>query len=282
MKSRLTDAEWKVEGAVSLVAALTIDKTAMKTLTYGGAQFPNFVSQCKDFFNYQTAGADGAFSDMITPEGFSTTQYYNADGTVNESGAAEAKKIWDYYYGIAKEMGKAAIGGSSQTVEQFLADKKDYDGTGTIRYDAQYKDVVLGSSAYAKETSGISTAMKILKMTTFTRADRDLNIRMQYGLNAVRDSSMYTYAIDWMGEHDARQSLDSVFAYRLQQSVSSVLANKNSTVLLNPAAGIIRYNPAQSQNNYSFQTPFCYCLSNARAAQNRLTTAYNNEINDMK
>ena len=281
-KYRGTDAEWKVEGAVSLVAALTIDKTAMKTLTYGGAQFPNFVSQCKDFFNYQTAGADGAFSDMITPEGFSTTQYYNADGTVNESGAAEAKKIWDYYYGIAKEMGKAAIGGSSQTVEQFLADKKDYDGTGTIRYDAQYKDVVLGSSAYAKETSGISTAMKILKMTTFTRADRDLNIRMQYGLNAVRDSSMYTYAIDWMGEHDARQSLDSVFAYRLQQSVSSVLANKNSTVLLNPAAGIIRYNPAQSQNNYSFQTPFCYCLSNARAAQNRLTTAYNNEINDMK
>lgn len=276
------NAGWKVQGAVSLVAALTINRTAMKTLTYGGAQLPNFVSQCKDFFNYQTAGENGEFSDMITPEGFSTTQYYNADGSVNAAGAAEAKAIWDYYYSVAREMGKAAIGGSNQTVEQFLADKTDYNQTGKIRYDEQYKDVVLNSTAYAKETSGISTAMKILKMTTFSRADRDLNIRMQYGLNAVRDSSMYTYNIDWMGEHDARQNTESMLAYRLQKSVKGFLDAKGSQYLLRSSAGIVRYNPAENQNNYTFQTPFCYCLSKAAEAQQKLTKAYNDEIIAMR
>lgn len=278
------ETKWKVEGAVSLVQALTIDKNAMKTLTYGGAQFPNFVSQCKEFFDYQTAGADGAFADMITPEGFSTTQYYNADGTVNAAGAAEAKEIWDYYYNVAREMGKAAFANSTKTVEQFLADYKDYDGTGKIRYDEQYKDIVLGNAEqYAKTSSGISTAMKILKMTTFTRADRDLNIRMQYGLNAVRDSSMYTYSIDWMNPHDARSDTNTMLAYRLQGSVSDIMKTKGTSDFLNTGnIKLIRYNPAEAQTSgYAFQTPFCFCLARAKDAQDSLTAAYNSELLEM-
>ncbi len=260
------DAEWKKEGAVSLVMALTIDREAMKTLTYAGAQFPNFVDQCKEFFDYQKVGADGAFADMLTPEGWSTMQYYNADGSVNETVAAEAKELWNGYYTLAKEMAQAAKEGSTQTVEQYL-NGKQVNGE-AVKYDPQYKDLVLKN--FAGDTTKISTAMKVLRMVTYTRNDRDLNIRMQYGLNAVRDSSMYTYNEKWMGEHDSRND-GTMMAYRMQIPVKDLIQNKS-------LMEITRRNPSANPNAYSFQTPFTFCLLHAQGAQTLLTTAYNSEV----
>ncbi|MDE5548570.1 MAG: hypothetical protein K2J30_06205, partial [Clostridia bacterium] len=65
---------WKKAAAPSLIAALTVGRTEQITLTYAGAQLPNFIDQCSDFLYYQDAAyADKSFKDMLTPDGFADT-----------------------------------------------------------------------------------------------------------------------------------------------------------------------------------------------------------------
>lgn len=188
---------WKAEAAASLIAALTVHEEQQVTLTYAGAQLPNFVSQCNDFINYQEkAYAEGAFKDMLTPDGFADNTPYGTEANVG-------KKIWDYYYNIAMEMGNASHS-STQTVREWIAAKgyRDYNNVGELRYDPSYADVKL-STFTGESQNNYYSAMRALRMVNFNYAERDLNIRMQTGLNAVRDSSMYTPEVDWLNELNA-------------------------------------------------------------------------------
>lgn len=206
-----TDEEWKIAGAVSLIQELCVNEDAQITLTYAGAQLPNFKQQAIEMLNYQDADLQttGAFKDMITPEGSATVT-----GT-------EGKALWDYYYGLVCEMDALAQSRSTKTVAEFMADKKEPGGA-DAKYDPQYADTTFAD--FTGEISKKAFAMKVLYMTTFTKADRDLNMRMQYGLNSARDSAMYTYNNNWILNITTRGGTS--LAYMMQAPISGTTIDK--------------------------------------------------------
>lgn len=255
------DEYWKAAGAASLIEALTIGQTEQVTLTYAGAQLPNFIDQCSDFLNFQKAGYENkSFKDMLTPEGFANT----ADAT-------EGRQIWDYYYVIARKMAQDSLGsGNSQTVSQWIAQNGgQYNKYGEIKYDPQYANTQLKEFTGEGGTN-IGFAMKVLRMVAFTYADRDLNIRMQYGLNSVRDATMYTVSDSWLGKVDASDG-GVMLAYINQKLLSDTDRSKlgQSTT----AGGIL----ARSMNdaadtNTKFWTPAVYCMKTVGTAQQSLNS----------
>ena len=258
--------EWKEEAAVSLVMALTIERSAQVTLTVGGAQFPNFTDQMVQFVNYQDPQyADGAFKDMLTPEGFSNMQYYK-DGKPDPAVAAEAKKIWDGYYALALEMQELARDKSTQTVGAFLAGKK-VNGA-DVKYNEQFKDTQIGTFVGSSSGAYLANAMKVLNMVALWRSDREINLRMQYGLNAVRDSTMYTYADNWIGNVDARRSVGTMLAYRGQQLF--VDANKKG-LTVDAFKALIKQDPSNTASTY--ETPVVFALKMTATSQTQLADA---------
>lgn len=269
------DHAWKANAAASLVARLTINEEAQKTLLYGGAQLPNFVSQCEDFVNYKTAGATGAFADMLTPEGFYDTPEGNG------------KAVWDYYYNIALEMEEAAKDSktNNQTVDEFLANKKHSTngtaGSDPIRYDKSYGGVKLGSFT-GEGVARIAYAMKVLRMVTYRADDRDINIRMQYGLNGVRDSSMYTYEETWLGAISSRGSA-YMLAYLSQNPIkegdmrSNFLVNNNGVI----SSNYVQMNPDDNGKTWAYMTPAVWCFKQSVEAQRLLTDAVIKELDAM-
>ncbi len=259
----------RTKAAASLCAALTIDKKPQISLTYGGAQLPNFISQCKDLLNYNNKEysnyANGAFKDMITPDGDS-----------------EGNDVWDQYYEIAKEMGDEAYSGNgSQTVAQFLAGKKITlkDNTQVdVKFDPDFADTKLDKTSFAEAdttaTSRYSFAMKVLRMVAFTQKDFDLLIRMQYGLNSVRDSSMYTYRDNWLNPHDARNKPDNMLAYYRARP----LKNSSDNNINLKDTSILKINTKGTYTDSQFLTPFVFCMVQAKEAQTNLTSAIMEEM----
>ncbi len=246
---------WKREATASLIMSLTIGKEEQITLTYAGAQLPNYRSQCTEFLRYQEAEyANGSFKDMLTPEGFSTT-----------TDKAEGRRIWDHYYTVAKAMAADSRSTGSKrglTVAEWIAQSgyKDYDGTSDLRYDTQYANVKLSEFTGEKDTN-IGFAMKVLRMVCFTYADRDLNIRMQYGLNSVRDSSMYTANNTWIGTFNASGQA-TMLAYINQRTLTSAeMQNFNGSALARTIG---------DRTGRAFWTPAVYCIGNAGNAQSAL------------
>lgn len=255
-----TNNEWRAKAAASLVQALSIDQDAQVSLCLGGAQLPNFKDQGVDFLKYQNV-EDGAFKNMITPEGYSTTKYYNEDGTVNAAGKAEAEEIWDYYYGIIQAMNVTAssTSGSSYTVKQFIDEYVSKNpapaSVGEVTWNHDYDEKTLvgsSDSALTKDQSYRASAMKVLNMQTYTRADRDVNIRMQYGLNSARDSAMYTYQTTWLSQ----VAIGSTgLAYSRQVSLGgSAIQN----VVLNYASG-------ELSGSVIYVTPAVHALKKSKA-----------------
>ncbi len=249
-----TDEGWKIEGAASLIMALTINKDAQKTLTYAGAQLPNFRDQCKDFLDYNKQ-TEGEFKEMITPEGF-----------YNTTDPAEGKAIWDHYYDIAVRMADASRSSNNNiTVGDWLAQNaKDYNGTDPARYDEQYKDVLL--SEFTGEDTYYSFAMKVLRMVAFDRTDRDLNLRMQYGLNSVRDSSMYTFTDVWIDK------INPATTGKLLAYINQVPFDANVQIGINGAD--LQNCPS---GNKKYQTPATYLIRMASQVQAELDKAIQNE-----
>ena len=127
------------------------------------------VSQCSEYLNYNTTATDGAFADMITPEG-----------------DAEGNDVWDDYYALALEMAQAAADRSTQTVAEFL-NGRQINGE-DVKYDTQYADVQLVNfTPGAVSTTYIAYSMRVLRMINYTRTERDLSIRMQF-MNSARQS----------------------------------------------------------------------------------------------
>lgn len=237
-----TASDWKIAACVSLIQDLTINTSVQKDLTYGGAQLPNFVSMTQDFLYYNDKNyanyANGTFNDMITPEG-----------------DAEGNDVWDEYYAIVKAM--AAASNKGGTIGEFMT--KNYPDK---KYNASYKDTPMTS------ITGYSTAMKVLNMTTYVKADRDLAIRMQTGLNAVRDPSTYVYLSDWINELDARgdylmayTTKDSKFVFTDKSIQESVIKTVGTTITTGSAYG----------------TPAVWLLNQTAAAQNLLNESIKEE-----
>ncbi len=294
------EAEWKKEGAVSLVLALTANEEDQTNLLYGGAQLPNFAHQCVELLQYQNPnytgnglleGAsanirqDGAFKEMLTPEGWATTDYYDltADGKLqfnedstpktNAEGVEKAQKVWALYCDVATAMSDEAKNGSTQTVAQFIAAYNSSHqseitaaGETEIKYNTAYANARLIDMAGSN--SKIATAMKYLRMVTYTRADRDIDLRMQYGLNSARDSAMYTYESGWIGLISMRTGKIAL-AYRNQELIPAGTTLK-SIVETNPGAAAMLVH-----------TPYVYCLRNAKLVQAKLDESIAQEKNQI-
>ena len=290
-------AEWKLEGAAALVMALTANADDQRNLVYGGAQLPNFKYQCVELLQYQNtnytgkgleAGADknlsehGTFVDMVTPEGYATTQYYVRDAqgkltfnngqivkNTGEHGVNEAKEVWAAYTAAATAMSKAGFeDNSSKTVKAFL-DEWNQGKPIQVKCDPQYEGAVLNQMT--GETSYIAAAMKYLRMTTYTYADRDLNVRMQYGLNAVRDSAMYTYTNGWIDTIAMRTGNGIAYAYINQKPLAEGTTIKGSTAT-----------DPSTKASVKLQTPAFYCLRVASMVNEELKESINTERRQLR
>ncbi len=268
---------WKEEAAVSLVMALTIERSAQITLTVGGAQFPNFTDQMVEFVNYQDY-PDGAFKDILTPEGFADMKYYKADGSVDTAVAAKAKEIWDGYYKLALDMRELARAKSSQTVKAFL-EGKTVAGE-AVRYNHAFETTSFNTFVGSSATDYLANAMKVLNMVALWRMDREINLRMQYGLNAVRDSTMYTFNDGWIGGVDARDANDTMLAYRGQQLFTTGSGSSQRGISATDFAGRIKQNPADDRS--TFETPLLFALRKTATAQNLLNEAIQAEQGALK
>ena len=92
-------------------------------------------------------------------------------------------------------MAAAARGGETKPVQAYLADKQitlDDGSKVPVSYDPQYANVALNAFTPGDGETYIAYSMRVLRMINLTKIDRDLNIRMQYGLNSARDQLMYT------------------------------------------------------------------------------------------
>ncbi|MDE5896551.1 MAG: hypothetical protein K2H43_01910, partial [Clostridia bacterium] len=232
--------------------------TEQVTLTYAGAQLPNYREQCTEFLRYQQEEyRNGSFKDMLTPEGFATTA------------PEDGRKVWDHYYEIAKAMARDSLQGSSKrtyTVKKWIEECgfTDYGSSDPVRYDTQYDDVLL-SAFTGENNTNISFAMKVLRMVCFTYAERDMNIRMQYGLNSVRDSSMYTEDSTWIAALNA-SSQATMLAYINQRTLTANELNGMTT-----GSMIARtMGERASLGNTGFWTPAVYCINTAGTAQRAL------------
>ncbi len=296
------EAAWKLQGAASLIMALSAQTQSQHDLLLGGAQLPNFKSQCVDFLNYQNdtsseAGGknyvtDGAFSDMITPEGFATTPYYtrNANGDLveNAAGVAEAKAIWKAYFSVVEALNTAAQIGSAdrtKTVQAWMNEKypngvitgykyPDASDGGAmkdvpLRWDSQFANLPLAGDGGALTMSDMSfraSAMKVLKMTTYTYADRDMQLRMQYGVNAVRDCAMYTWETGWINDISMRDGAGLAYRNQLPLQGNQTLASIVTSDINTPDSELKTY-----------QTPAFFCFYVAEKVQQDLETSIKNE-----
>ena len=246
------DGDWKAAACASLVLALTVDENAQVTLTYGGAQIPNVISQCSEYLNYNVEGNEGgAFADMITPEG-----------------DAEGNDVWDEYYALALEMAAAATSavtsGSTETVREFMSGRTMADGT-EFKYDPQYADVELGDfTAGGTSQTRIAYSMRVLRMINYNRTDRDLSIRMQY-MNSARQQSLYTPGETWITSLNATATSANFLAYRNQASLIS--SNSNMTNIKNFVAKSISDLQDKSRTIY---TPALYCVQTVLSSQDYL------------
>ena len=245
------DADWVANAAVSLVMELTLGEEAQVTLTYGGAQIPNVISQCDEYLNYDQEGyEDGAFKDMITPEG-----------------DAQGNDVWDQYYEIARRMASDGMNGSTQTVSEFLAGETiTIDGEETpVKYDEQYANVRLSdfTTAVTSQTR-IAYAMRVLRMNSYTRVERDILIRMVTGMNAVHDQTLYTASTGWIGALNATTNSAMFLAYINQETLEGTeQAILQSTALSESQLGV--------GGGKSFMTPAVYCTRQSLTSQNYLT-----------
>ena len=235
-----TAGEWKIEGAASLVQALTAQKAAQLTLTYSGAQLPNFVSQCLDYLYFQDADRqDGQFKDMITPEG-------NAAG----------EDVWDEYYAIAKDL-VAHSNDTSTTLSQYMS--QNYANK---KYDTSFSEYTLN------QIVDLAFAMKVLYMISYTYEDRDLSLRMQAGLNSVRDSAMYTYDDSWLDTFVASKNV-------------YLLAYIGQTPITEDMDRVIVYDGSESITSNQYYTPRAWCENRVKPVADELAKVKQQEQDDM-
>ena len=261
------DSAWKEEAAVYVVEYLTINRDSQVTLTYAGAQLPNFVDQCEDFLKYNdkayndALAADGkknAFAEMITPD------------AKDDKGS----DVWADYYKYAQALAVKAraekSSSTNMTVEAYVQANPKTEKGRTVSYDPAFAATKLADFA-GNATSLRAFSMKVLRMVNFNRADRDLNMRMAYGLNSARDQLMYTMDTSWILELTTESTANPthLLAYYNQKLITSTKDLKS----------IVATTP-QDMMNKSFWTPALNCIYNVRDAQTKLNATMNVEIKE--
>lgn len=258
------DSAWKEQAAVYVVEYLTINRDSQVTLTYAGAQLPNFVDQCEDFLKYnddaynKEEGKTNAFAAMITPD------------SVDDKG----DDVWADYYKYAEALAVAARGEKSNstgmTVANYVQAHPKTEKERTVSYDPSFADTKLADFA-GNATSLRAFSMKVLRMVNFDKADRDLNMRMAYGLNSARDQLMYTMDTSWITELTAESAANPthLLAYTNQKEITGTKDLK-SLVATNP----------QDMQSKSYWTPALNCIYNVRDAQTKLNATMNVEIKE--
>ncbi len=261
------DSAWKEQAAVYVVEYLTINRDSQVTLTYAGSQLPNFVDQCEDFLKYNDAdynaalaaeGKKNAFAAMITPD------------SVDDKG----DDVWADYYKYAEEMAVAARAQKSTdtgvTVKAYVEAHPKTEKERTVSYDPSFADTKLADFA-GNATSLRAFSMKVLRMVNFDKADRDLNMRMAYGLNSARDQLMYTMDTSWITELTAESAANPthLLAYTNQKEITGTKDLK-SLVATNP----------QDMQSKSYWTPALNCIYNVRDAQTKLNATMNVSIGE--
>lgn len=233
----LNDAEWKLDACIDLMKYLTIGEEMQVTFTYSGSQLPNFKSQCLEFLD-----GTGAFEEMLAPddEGF------------------------DEKYEIAKEMYAANTAGG--TIGEWMAQNHP-----DLAYDKQFENTPMSS------VTSLAYGMKVLYLTLYSYKDRDLSVRMQFGLNFVRDSAMYTYNDDWITELDPRGDI-AVMAYRQQvplktmsDVIDAMITSDRVQDSLNGVDGAI------PKDGECYGTPAWWCLFKTKDCQDLLDKAIQEE-----
>lgn len=255
------DSAWKEQAAVYVVEYLTINRDSQVTLTYAGSQLPNFVDQCEDFLKYNDgaynkeladAGKTNAFADMITPD----------------------DEEWADYYAYAEAMAVAARAqkqtSTGMTVANYVQANPTTPGGRTVSYDPSFANTALADFA-GNATSLRAFSMKVLRMVNFDKADRDLNMRMAYGLNSARDQLMYTMDTSWITELTAESAANPthLLAYTNQKEITGTKDLK-SLVATNP----------QDMQSKSYWTPALNCIYNVRDAQTKLNATMNVSIGE--
>ena len=264
------DSAWKEEAAVYVVEYLTINRDSQVTLTYAGAQLPNFVDQCEDFLKYNddaynaalaAEGKTNAFAKMITPD------------AKDDKGS----DVWADYYKYAQKLAVKAreetSSSTGMTVEAYVQANPTTEDGRTVEYDPAFKATKLADFA-GNATSLRAFSMKVLRMVNFDKADRDLNMRMAYGLNSARDQLMYTMDTSWITELTAESAANPthLLAYTNQKEIESI---KGTTGL----KGLVATNPQDMQSK-SYWTPALNCIYNVRDAQTKLNATMNVEIKE--
>lgn len=207
LKELTGKSSWKAKGAAELIKLMTIDKNTQVTLTYAGSQLPNFKSQCEEFLLYQHEDykETGSFKNMITPDG-------NAAG----------EDVWASTYEKARQLVAAKDG----TLAEWCT-------ANNVAFDPNY------GSDKVSDIGDLAYAMKVLYLVTYNKSDRDLALRMQTGMNAVRDTTMYTYETGWINVFEPRGKA-YVMPYVMQAAIKdSQLRNlaTDATATPTPAAG---------------------------------------------
>ena len=282
LAERTEAAAWKLQGCAELIMRLSANEQAQHDLTLGGAQLPNFRQQCVEFLNYQKAGYEnGSFSDMISPEGFATTKYWK-EGKVGlearPEGEAEAKAIWRAYIDVVEAI-NTSTDRNLKVVDWFNAHYPDgvidakyklEDGTVVpLKWDTQFNNQTLASVLTGTDSVRAS-AMKLLKMVTYTYADRDQQLRMQYGMNAVRDCAMYTYENTWIADITLRGR--NGWAYRNQEPITALIS---SLIVTNPQA------TAQDLLARQYYSPAFFCFYRAEQVQKDLEQSIKHEAESL-
>ena len=234
----LDDAEWKLEACIDLMKYLTIGEEMQVTLTYSGSQLPNFKSQCLDFLD-----GKGAFEEMVTPD--------------------DAE--FDSVYQIAKDM-YAVANTAGGTVGEWMAQNHP-----DVAYDKQFENTPM------KSVNSLAYGMKVLYLTLYTYEDRDLSVRMQFGLNFVRDSTMYTYETAWLTSLDARGK-NYVLPYLNQAPHTGDMVDWGTIFDTMLTSSDVSANPdAIPEHPESYATPGWWAVYSTREAQRLLDVAIQTE-----
>ncbi len=281
-KDGVKEDEWKIKAAADLCAWLTMGEDIQTALTYAGSQVTSLISQNADYVNYNTtAGTDGAFAKMITPEG-------NREGTLAVT-AEEVTLANSYLSTLSTQTGISyTLEGTTLTGEDIwyfavAAANLMYNDYSRQRagdwVEENFPSLVpyinpFFSELRTKEFSGANFGYKVLNMVSLDRASRNLQAKMP-AVNGAADSGTFTYTTTWYDTFGGASKGNALIAYEATRTPGG--ASRIITTPTNFSVGdltAITLGDADGTGwEGNFYTPLSYCVSLTASVQNQLKTA---------
>lgn len=280
-KDGVKEDEWKIAAAADLCAWLTMGEDIQTALTYAGSQVTSLISQNNDYVNYNTtAGEDGAFAKMITPEG-------NRENKLTVT-AEEVELANSYLSTLTTQEGISyTLSGTELTGEDIwhfavAAANLMYNDYSRKRagdwVEDNFPSLVPYLNPYfselrTKEFAGANFGYKVLNMVSLDRASRNLQAKMP-AVNGAADSGTFTYATSWYDTFGTPKG-NALIAYeatrapggasRIKYEAQNFSVGDLATIEIGGADG----------NGWvgNFYTPLSYCASVVASVQQTLLTS---------